>query len=169
MREDPDVSGAMVGFSQWEREWLLFELMGWLKQLGLTSYCYLGYFAIVVVIWAFVLFFGFSGLGLLKSGCSKFYLRLFNTYIIFFSFNFNDFKKSRVCKCTPSLVCGGTTHQPKLFLLKMSFQTYMWPTKCYLIDWTLETSCTDSDQESKTNSGVGLKKNQEMNMHEPEE
>jgi hypothetical protein len=39
----------------------------------------------------------------------------------------------------------------------------------FLIDWTLETSCSDSDQESKTNSGVGLKKNQEMNMHEPEE
>jgi hypothetical protein len=38
-----------------------------------------------------------------------------------------------------------------------------------LNSWTLETSCSDSDQESKTNSGVGLKKNQEMNMHEPEE
>jgi hypothetical protein len=44
VREDPGVSGTMVGFSQWEREWLLFELMGWLKQLGLTSYCYLGLF-----------------------------------------------------------------------------------------------------------------------------
>jgi hypothetical protein len=77
VREDLGVGGVMVGFSQWEREWLLFELMGWLKQLGLTSCCYLSLFCYYGCYFCCYLgfcyiFFWFSGLGLLKLGCSKF-------------------------------------------------------------------------------------------------
>jgi hypothetical protein len=73
-----------------------FESMGWLKQLGLTNCCYLGF--------CYIYIFLVQCIGFIKIRVFKIYLKVYKILFKvvqhiynFFPFDFNDFKKSFIC------------------------------------------------------------------------